>query len=71
MLMLRSQFLSEILASRLPLTFGGGLDFGDIGVYRSSFRGLVLPVLLLSLTRDKLGHYGEFSLYIKTKRPNL
>lgn len=70
MLMLRSQFISELFASCFPFAFGGGLDLGDIGVYRSSFRSLPLPVLLFPLAGNKLGHNGEIFVSFRTKKLN-
>ena len=58
MLMLRSQFFLEILASCFFFAFRGGQYLGGIGISRSFCR-LSLPVFLFSLTRDKLGHGFE------------
>lgn len=65
--MLRSQFLSEVLASGIFFAFGGGRDFGGIGVHQRSIFGLLLPVFLFSLARDKFRHYIE-AINIATKK---
>ena len=61
MLVLRSQFFLQFLASCFFFIFRGGQYLGGIGVNRS-FRRLSLPVFLLPLAGDELGH-GTGCLY--------
>lgn len=54
--MLRSQLFPQILAPGFLFAFRGGRDLRGVCVYRNSIFRLLLPVFLLSLTRNKFGH---------------